>query len=99
MPTSNVKDRTISIVRGVIHAWDPYSLIGGGAPQDEWDHEIAYVAARVPHIRSAADATQVLSSVFSSAFQPEGFSPEDCAKAGQHLYDRLLEAGVLASGT
>ena len=29
-------DHAFGVVRQVIHAWDPYDLIGGGAPPDEW---------------------------------------------------------------
>lgn len=62
--------RAVRVVREVVHAWDPYRLIAGGAPDDEFDHEIASVVAQIPRIRSARDASHALSRVFSSSFGP-----------------------------
>ena len=91
-------DRAIAVVRRVIHEWDPYALIGGGAPSDEWDGEIAALVAQIPRIKSEEDAAHAVSRVFSSAFQPEGFSPVDCAEVGKRLYASVAESGLLASG-
>ena len=33
--------RALEVVGSVIHDWDPYGLIAGGAPADEFDSEIA----------------------------------------------------------
>jgi len=92
-------DRAFAIVREVIHEWDPYGLIGGGAPADEWDSEIASLVAQIPRIRSQNDAAHTVSRVFSSAFQPEGFSPVDCAEVGRRLYSSLTQSGLPAGGT
>lgn len=66
--------RAFAAVRQVIHRWDPYGLISGGAPADEWDSEIASVVSQIPHIKSESDATRVISEVFSRAFQPVEFA-------------------------
>jgi hypothetical protein len=87
--------RAFDLVREVIHAWDPYSLVGMGAPSDEWDHEIASLVAQIPSIRSENDATNAISRVFSSAFQPEGFEPEKCTEVGRRLFAVLAQAGLL----
>jgi hypothetical protein len=90
-------DRALSIVRRVIHEWDPYDLIRGcGCPKDEWDGEIAKIVAEIPRIRSIDDATDVLSRIFSHAFQPEGFEPSACANVGSKLYSELVAADLLA---
>jgi hypothetical protein len=86
-------ERAFAVVRTVIHAWDPYGLINAGAPADEWDDEIARIVAKVPYITSESDATNVISSVFTAAFQPEGFSVKDCAPVGERLYQSLINAG------
>ena len=91
-------DRAFAVVRDVIHEWDPYALIGAGAPGDEWDSEIASLVAQIPRITSENAAAHALSRVFSSAFQPEGFSPADCAEVGKRLYSSLAESGLLPSG-
>ena len=91
-------DRAFAVVRNVIHAWDPYALIAGGAPADEWDGEIASLVGQIPRIRSSEDAARAVSRIFSAAFQPEGFSPTDCAKVGRRLYSALFESGLVARG-
>ena len=35
------------LVTRVIAEWDPYALLAGGAPRDEFDAEIASVATQV----------------------------------------------------
>ena len=82
------------VVRKVIHAWDPYSLIEGGAPEGEWNSEILQIVGRLDLVTSPAAAAATVSTIFTSAFQPEGFSPEDCADVGQKLFDALKEANL-----
>ena len=31
----------LQVVGAVVHEWDPYSLLAGGCPADEFDSEIA----------------------------------------------------------
>ncbi|HEY1377079.1 MAG TPA: hypothetical protein VGF55_09815 [Gemmataceae bacterium] len=95
MKTRRDYDRAIQAVREVIHRWDPYGLLAGGSPLDEFDAEIAALVAQVPRIRSRADAAHALSRVFSSAFEPERFRPEDCIAAGTELFEALSAAGLL----
>ncbi len=85
----------ISIVRGVIHRWDPYGLLAGGAPMDEFDHEIALVAARVRQIRTEADSVTILSAVFSEMFIPGDFILERCADPGRELFEELRNTGFI----
>jgi hypothetical protein len=84
-----------AVVRAVIHEWDPYALVGGGAPEDEWDSEILKIVSRVRNIKTPAEATAAISDVFSVAFQPKGFTREDCTQVGQQLFDALTEAGLI----
>jgi Domain of unknown function (DUF1871) len=90
-------DAALLVVASVVRAWDPFRLIGSGAPPDEFDAEIAKVVARVPHISSAASAAAVLSAVFSASFEPESFSPAQCAAPGQELFAKLSAAGLVPS--
>jgi hypothetical protein len=83
------------VVRQVIHAWDPYRLLEGGAPDDEWDREILQIVGRVGRIHSPAEATAVVSDVFTTAFHPEGFGQDDCAEVGRKLFTALQEAGMI----
>lgn len=95
MRTPEEYDRVRAVVARVIHDWDPYGLLELGAPADEFDAEITAVLSQVPRIRSADDAAGVISEVFTAAFEPNGFTPEDCADVGRRLFRALREAGVL----
>ena len=97
MKTRADYERALQAVREVVHRWDPYGLLAGGCPPDEFDREIAAVVAQIPRIRSRADAVQVLSRVFSSAFERARFRPGDCAAAGAELFDVLSAQRLLAS--
>jgi hypothetical protein len=84
-------ERASATVREVIHTWDPYGLLSGGAPADEWDGEIALLVARIPQIKSDEDAAMAVSTVFSEAFQPKGFTPTDCADVGRRMFSAIKQ--------
>ena len=84
--------QALGIVRKVIAAWDPYCLLETGAPEDEFDHEVALVTAQIPQMKSESDAIQAISRVFSSNFERELFKPEQCKDVGARLFCRLKEA-------
>jgi hypothetical protein len=87
--------RALQVVGSVVREWDPYSLLAGGAPQDEFDSEIAGVVAQVPRIKTEQEAALALSRVFSSAFEAERFTPEKCAEAGRKLFAALSANGFV----
>jgi Domain of unknown function (DUF1871) len=80
---------------GIIRDWDPYGLLGGGAPGDEFDREIASLVAQIPRIHSAADATQAIARIFASRFEAHLFTEETCSEVGERLYAALAEQGLL----
>ncbi|OQX11306.1 MAG: hypothetical protein BWK76_19330 [Desulfobulbaceae bacterium A2] len=84
-----------AVARTVILEWDPYGLIGGGAPEDEWDSEILQLVGKVHGITTAAGAAAAISGVFSNAFQPEGFEKEDCGEVGRKLFDALKKERLI----
>jgi hypothetical protein len=86
----------LALVTAVIAEWDPYALLAGGAPPDEFDAEVASVVTQVSRIKSAADAAHVVSRVFSSNFEPEPFTPEACAQVGKRLFAVLQARGFVA---
>ena len=95
MKTTAEYKLALQVVGTVIREWDPYSLLKAGCPNDEFDAEIASVVSQVPRIKSAQDAAQALSRVFSSAFEPEDFKPQDCRDAGTKLFEALSTHGLL----
>ena len=95
MKTKGDYKLALDTIRMVIHEWDPYGLLHGGAPPDEFDGEIASIARQVPRIRSGRDAAHVLSRTFSSSFEPQGFRPESCRDIGERLYRALVTKGLV----
>jgi hypothetical protein len=87
-------DKAVAVVGEVIRRWDPYSLIKGGAPSDEFELEIAKVVAHIPRIGSSADAVKALSTVFSQAFEPDLFTETRCAVPGNELFAALSAANL-----
>ena len=88
-------ERAFTLVRKATNGWDPYGLISGGCPQDEWELEIASIVAQMPRIRASRDVAHVVSRVFSGSLGKERCSPEACAAVGSQLYDALIEARIL----
>ena len=95
MKTRDDHDNATSVVGAVIRGWDPYSLLANGAPDDEFDSEIASVAAQIPRIASRNYAMHAVSRVFSSAFNPDTFAPEHCSDVGHQLYAALVHAKLI----
>jgi Domain of unknown function (DUF1871) len=85
----------IQVVGSVVREWDPYSLLADGAPEDEYESGIALVVAQIPRIKTEMQAALALSRVFSSAFEAEQFTPEQCAEAGKKLYAALSANGFI----
>jgi Domain of unknown function (DUF1871) len=88
-----------NVTAGIIRDWDPYGLLGGGAPGDELDREIASLVAQIPRIHSAADATQAVLRIFASSFEAHSFTEEKCSEVGKQLYAALAEQGLLNQST
>lgn len=91
MPLRTKRDynHAFALVREVVCTWDPYRLVENGAPQDEFDHEIAELVASIPRIRTEDDAAQAISVIFARAFDPDSFAPDSCADVGRQLFERL----------
>ncbi len=88
-------EQALQVVRQVVRAWDPYELLAEGAPDDEFDAEIAQLVTRVPSMHSATDAAHAISAVFSKAFEPKLFTPAACAAPGAELFAGLVHAGLV----
>lgn len=86
----------LQVVGAVVREWDPYSLLSGGCPDDEFDAEIASIVSEIPRIKSVQDATLALSRVFASAFEAERFTYDKCHDAGAKLFAALLANGLVA---
>lgn len=85
----------LSLITSVINEWDPYNLVGGGAPKDEFEAEVIRVAAQIPHIKTAEQLAEVVSRVFSAGFAPDPFSIDSCAPVANRLFAVLQAHGFL----
>src|SRR5262249_40881056 len=91
--------RALEVVGAVVREWDPYRLIPGGVPADEFDSEIAAVVTQIPRIKTEKDAALALSRVFSSAFEADRFKAEDCSEAAKKLFAALSANGFVGEGS
>jgi hypothetical protein len=99
-PLDNMRDRhqydlAFALVREAVAQWDPLGLIGGGAPADEWDAEVARLLPRLQRARSVEEAGAAVTAVFGQALGSDGPDAAACAKFGQELHSRLTSAGLI----
>ena len=88
-------EKALKIIGDVIRAWDPYSIIAEGAPADEFDDQIAKIAARAPAFRNPSDAAQAISAVFSTSFGAKSFSAANCSGPAEKIFTELGRAKLL----
>jgi hypothetical protein len=88
-------DRALVLTRHLVRDWDPHSLLKLGAPDDEFDDEIARLVARIPRLTGAADAGRHVAEVFTAQFGQGVLAATDSARIGERWYAALLEAGLL----
>ncbi len=97
MKTKEDYKKALKTVKKVIDQWDPYRLISGGAPSDEFDPEISAIVSQIPNIKSEQDSTEIISHVFSSQFEKQEFTLDQCSEIGKLLYDELISSGLIES--
>ena len=89
-------EQAVAIIGTAIRAWDPYSLISEGAPSDEFDGEVARIAAMTDRFRTPEDIADTISAVFLASFgQEERFSPQDCVVPAVQIFQELGRANLL----
>jgi hypothetical protein len=74
--------RALQVVGSVVREWNPYCLLAGGAPADEFDSEIAGVVAQIPRIkteREAAFAGRLLPWPHQPGALDVVFAPSTCS--------------------
>ena len=75
-------------LRGFLNAWDPYSLIGSGAPEDEFDSERdrIYAALTSGAVQSEGALAYRIATVFKKSFD-DSFTAENCAEAAKSIWN------------
>ena len=74
------------LVRAVINEWDPMMLLALGAPEDEYDMEIADILAAIQKTRKV----EVLASNIATILN-ESFDNRFCSNECLHIASKLLE--------
>jgi hypothetical protein len=85
----------IAVTTAVINEWDPYDLIVGGAPKDEFEGEVSQIVAKAREVHTPEALARLVSDVFSSSFEPGGFSVETCLPVASRLFEELQIHGFL----
>jgi len=82
------------IVRDSIHRIDPYSLLSGGSPKDEFDSEIISIVGQLYRCGSGRDVSHTISRVLSSSFG-EKYESKAFEKEGLNIFTALKEKGLV----
>jgi hypothetical protein len=77
-----------NIVREAIHKIDPYSLLEGGAPSDEFDSEISSVTNQLQRCNSGKDVANAIARTLTSSFG-EKFQSSELENEGNSIYAEL----------
>ncbi len=77
-----------SIVKRAIDKMDPYCLIEGGAPRDEFNHESRDISSRINEDMSAEDIAIIISDVLTKAFS-DTFTMENCLPEAEEIYQQI----------
>jgi hypothetical protein len=85
----------IAVATAVINEWDPYDLIAGGAPKDEFEGEVSRLVAKARDAHTPEALARLVSEVFSSSFELERFSVETCLPVASRLFEELQTHGFL----
>jgi hypothetical protein len=76
------------IVKAEIDKWNPYGLLPD-APHDEFNSESEDIARHLWYDSAVEKITGTISGVFSRAFEPENFTPEDCRGVADNIARHL----------
>ena len=79
-----------SVVKKHIDAWDPFSLLASGCPQDEFDGESRMIAQRITCASSEQEIADIVRRVFSSQFDEASFPEADCLSVAASIKADLL---------
>jgi hypothetical protein len=95
MRTRQEYDQAISILRTAVARWDPFGLLGGGAPADEWDAEIALLLPKIQKANTAVEIARQLAAVLGERLGDTLLSSEECNTVAVEIYLRLKTDGLL----
>lgn len=78
------------IVKQAIDEWNPYQLLPE-APSDEFDRESRSIASKIRYESTTDEIAKIISTVFSSSFEPSCFSKKDCRVVAKKVHNGILD--------
>jgi len=76
------------VVKKEIDKWNPYGLLPD-APDNEFDGESECIANQISYESSVCDIANVISKIFSDAFEPQYFSIDMCMDVAENIRGAL----------
>lgn len=73
----------------MINDWDPYNLIQEGAPDDEYESEVAKILAGLPKCNSTKETAELISTVLTESFDSDTFPVAKCKRVSEKIYARF----------
>jgi hypothetical protein len=95
MKTREEYEEGIRILRTAVASWDPFGLLGGGAPEDEWDEEIASLLPKIQRAKTPADVAREIAVVFGGGIGGTSISIKETSDVAANIFLRLKTAGLL----
>lgn len=88
----------LRIVRQSIHRIDPYCLLEGGSPINEYDSEINSITSKLSRCESGRDVAHVISRVLNHSFS-ENYKPKSSRMRNKRYMKNLLNMALNGSIT
>lgn len=79
-----------SVITDEVKRWDPFGLVAGGAPDDEFNIEVARIQKGLPLIESPEGLAETIQTVFLKSFNNK-FPLDDCMQVADKIWNRINE--------
>ena len=76
-------------MRTAIHKIDPFSLLEGGSPKDEFDDEIRLIIKDLKYCDSGNEVAHVIAKVLNDSFS-ENYSPENFREEAIYIFQAMV---------
>jgi hypothetical protein len=97
MKTRKEYDDAFRVVRAAVASWNPLGTLDGGAPEDEWDLEIARLLPRIQRAITSADVAREIAVAFGESIGGVPIAPKEINDVATAIFLRLKTADLLQS--
>lgn len=77
-------------IKCAVDEWNPYGLLPD-APSNEFDRESMAIARKISPGDRVEDIAKVVSAIFSSSFEEEGFSIKECSAVAVNIKCKISD--------